>query len=61
MRKGSHWQPEMRKEYMAEDIRDWVRRTSDSTAKLESLMDMTSRDLAVLMLAVLAAERREKK
>lgn len=54
-----HWQPKDRKEDMADDIRDWVRRTSDDSAGLPSLERMTYSDLTDLMLAVHRADKGE--
>jgi hypothetical protein len=51
-----HHQPIDRKEDMADDIRHWVQRTSDNTARLETLTRMSAKDLTDLMLAVHKAE-----
>ena len=51
-----HWQPEDRKEDIADDIRDWVHKVSDPHAKLETLTQMSKIDLVVLMLAIRDSE-----
>jgi hypothetical protein len=55
-----HWQPKERKEDMAEDIREWVRRTSEPTAELKTLRRLSRHDLTTLMLAVHDADKRGK-
>ena len=48
-----HRQPHDRKENMADDIRDWVKRINkDSMADLPTLSKLSARDLTDLMLAV---------
>lgn len=52
-----HWQPKDSKAAMADDVREWIQRTSDPDAQMKSLEHMTTRDLTDLMLAVHNADR----
>ena len=52
----SHWQPRDRKEDIADEIREWIRRTSDPGAELATLERLSALDLTVLMLAIRHAE-----
>jgi hypothetical protein len=51
-----HWQPEDRKEDLANDIREAIQKI-DPTAKLETLERMSRFDLTVLMLALRREDR----